>query len=343
MSAADYLRELAFPLRSAATVIALLTFALLLGIASMAGRLGIWLFIVTAPAYSRYLTMIAEARAYGKETAPPGIEIFSLLGSVWSLFPAVLALAMGALVVIASASFGVAVGFVMMIGVALLWPAMVGVLVITQSPLQSLNPAALSRFVTGCGTDFWYAPMTAVLIVAASGLLGAVMPWTVLPVDTFLIASLFAVTGAVMRRGGLIEDVGIPESIEPDSDKVTTRLQRDRIGVLNHAYGFTSRGNRDGGLAHVVDWLGHDPDPDEAWPWFFEQMTRWENTMPALLLAQQYLGRLLDADEQVRAVKLMLRCRIIDDGFRPLPADRPRAIEAARACRNDELEGLLGG
>jgi len=59
------------------------------------------------------------------------------------------------------------------------------------------------------------------------------------------------------------------------------------------------------------------------------------------LLAQQYLGRLLEAGEQVGAVKLMLRCRLIDETFRPLRADLPEAIAAAEACRNAELAAVL--
>ena len=50
------------------------------------GLLGIWLAIATIPAFLRYLTMIAEARAQGRDAAPPGIEYFSLVGNVWTLF-----------------------------------------------------------------------------------------------------------------------------------------------------------------------------------------------------------------------------------------------------------------
>jgi hypothetical protein len=59
------------------------------------------------------------------------------------------------------------------------------------------------------------------------------------------------------------------------------------------------------------------------------------------LFAQQYLGRLLEAGDQVAAVKLMLRCRLVDEAFRPLSADLPRAIAAAEARNNRELAEAL--
>jgi hypothetical protein len=78
-----------------------------------------------------------------------------------------------------------------------------------------------------------------------------------------------------------------------------------------------------------------------AWRWYQEQMLRWEDPYPGLLLAQQYVGRLLDNGDQVGAVKLMLRCQHIDTRFRPLPADIPRAVTAARDCNNAELVDAL--
>ena len=72
MSPRDFLRELAYPASSSGTLIALITFMLLLSLASAAGMLGIWLAIAVIPAYLRYLTMIAEARARDRDASPPG-------------------------------------------------------------------------------------------------------------------------------------------------------------------------------------------------------------------------------------------------------------------------------
>ena len=117
--------------------------------------------------------------------------------------------------------------------------------------------------------------------------------------------------------------------------------EADRTRVLNHAYGFISRDNRSGGLEHIFAAIEDDPDPAAAWVWFLERMLSWEDQTAALFFAQHYLHDLLQHGEPVRAAKLMMRCRLIDEQFRPLPEDIDAAIEAATAVSNDELVAVL--
>lgn len=119
------------------------------------------------------------------------------------------------------------------------------------------------------------------------------------------------------------------------------RLENQRKIIINHAYGLVSRGNRAAGLQHIYGALQDDPAAATAWPWFLEQMFAWENTDAALVFAQQYLNQLLHYEKNVAAVKLMLRCRLIDESFRPLAEDKTLAVEAARQCHNDELMSFL--
>jgi hypothetical protein len=341
MTLRDFLRELVFPLESSQTLIALLLFVALIALAGMAGLFGLWLMIAVVPAFLRYLTMIAEARARDDEADPPGIEYFTLVGNGWTLFPVVPVLAMAYIVVETGQAFGAVPAIIVALGFVALLPAMIGVLIITQSPLQSLDPRAIGRFIRGCSDDYWYAPATAVLVVLVPSMLSFLETWLQVVVEVYALAAFFAVTGAVTRGARLFEDVELPEASEPDVDKVLDLQEGQRVKVLNHAYGFISRGNRDGGLNHIYDWLARDPDPDGAWTWFFDQMMRWEDSYPGLLLAQQYVGRLLELGDDVGAVKLMLRCRLINGNFRPLSADLPRAIAAAKTCRNDALVQAL--
>ncbi|MCK5326102.1 MAG: hypothetical protein KAJ57_08835 [Woeseiaceae bacterium] len=341
MSLREFLREFSFPFRSSSTLVALGTFMLLITLASAAGLFGLWLAVAVVPAFLRYLTMIAEARARGREAATPGIEYFTLAGNVWTLFPVIPVVAMAFLVRETGERFGDLPAMILSLGLVGLLPAIIGVLVITHSPLQSIDPRAMGRLIYRCGTDYWYAPATAVLIVLIPTMLGVLPTWLQNMVEVCLLASFFAVTGAIIGRANLLDEIDIPDATGPDAEKVASGLQSDRVKVLNHGYGFVSRGNRDGGLEHIYDWLVKDPDPEEAWPWFLEQMLRWEDNFAGLLLAQQYLGRLLEHNDKVAAVKLMMRCRLVNETFRPLKADLPRAIAAAEACRNDELANVL--
>lgn len=132
-----------------------------------------------------------------------------------------------------------------------------------------------------------------------------------------------------------------PVPVEIEREQSADELLRERTKVLNHAYGFISRDNRAGGLDHVYQRIVIDPNPDSAWAWFLNQMLLWEVSDAALDFSQQYLRRLLYKEDHVAAVKLMLRCRLINESFQPLAEDRPLALVAAEHCQNDELIKFL--
>ena len=341
MNFAEYLRELTFPARSLGMMVALVTFYLLFGLMAISNVFGIWLAIMVIPAWFRYLVMIAQARARGVDAEPPGIEFFSLAGNVWTLFPALPIATTIWLGWHLQSTYGASAVAALGLSIALMFPAMMAVLVITHSPLQSLNPVALYKVIRETGLAYWYAPLTLILIFFLPQLIAWLPIWLLVAVGMYSIAAFYAITGAVTRHRNLIDDVYIDEPLEPDVEMKAAVLLNDRTSILNHAYGFVSRGNREGGLSHVYDWLEMDPDPDAAWSWFFEAMLKWEMNQNALFFAQRYLSRLLAADDPFRANKVILRCRMVDESFRPLPDDMPAAIEAAERGGNQELLASL--
>jgi len=341
MSGADYLRELLFPLRSASVLIAMATFFLLASLAWAAGLFGIWLLLIVFTALIRYLVLVAEARANDLDVAPPGIEYFSLVGNFWTLFPVLPVAAAAMLVAETSKSLGSSAALALALTFAFVLPASVAVLVISHSVIESLNPVAAWRLIKNTWPEYLYAPLTAGLLPLALMTFGQLPAWVMTLIVLYLLTAFFAVIGAITRRENLVHAVDIPEPLEVDAAELDARLERHREKVLNHAYGFVSRGNRAGGLAHIDDWIRQDPDPERAWPWFLEQMLKWESSDHALFFAQRYLDRLLAAGEDLKAVKLMLRGRLLNPEFRPTAQYLDAAIEAAHTCDNDELAQAL--
>lgn len=341
MNVAEYFRELTYPARSPGTVFALLTFYVLIALVKAASLLGIWLAVIVAPAIFRYLILFAQARARGTDAAPPGIEYFSPVGNWWTLFPVVPAFAFAQAWLFLVASYGDSAGVLLGLVAAALLPAIMAVLVITQSPAQSLNPAALMTLVRECGASYWYAPATLLLMFVVQVILSGLPIWLQSLAQLYLVFAFYGVTGAITRHKKLIDEVYIDDPRERDVEQTLSDLVKERTSVLNHAYGFVSRGNRAGGLEHIYAWLHQDPDPDDAWPWFFEQMLKWEHGENALFFAQRYLSRLLAVNESVKATKLMLRCRLANHEFRPVRDDLPAAIDAAERCGNAELADAL--
>ena len=343
MTAAEFLRELAVPLRSPAVAVPLLVFFLLLQLVYRAGLLGIWLAVLVLPALLRFLMTLLEARARGRDPETPGIEEFNPVNGAWNLFPIVPIVAAGYLAawlgthVAAEAATVAGVAFVAVL------PAILAVLVISRSPLESINPLAIGRLIRHAGPGYWYAPL---LLVAATVLLTLLSGLPSLlrdALELYLLFAAFCVTGATLRAAQLIDSVDVPEVDLPASSvpPQARLLAGQRRAVLNHAYGLASRGNVDGGLAHLRESLRDDPDPAAARAEYFDAMLHWEDNFAALRFAQEYLGHLLGKGDHRAANKLLLRCHAIEPAFRPLPADREAAIAALRRCGNDELADRL--
>lgn len=340
MSVAEFVNALIYPLRSSVTLVALVSFYLLLQLAIAAGIFGVWLAVIIVPALFRYLVMLAEARAQNRDAEPPGIEYFSFAGNLWTLFPVLPLVAFLALY-LAAADIG-AVPAVMVAGlIAALFPAMMAVLVITHSPAQSLNPVAWFHLTTRLGVAYLYAPVMLVLIVILLMLLQSTPHWMQSLVELYAAFAFYSVVGTMLARDELLDEVAIPDVDTTSEELQQARLFERRATVLNHAYGFVSRGNSDGGLQHIFSWLESDPQPAAAWPWFFEQMLRWDTTDAALAFAQVWVGELLRNGLNIQAVKIMLRARLVNERFRPRPEDLPLAIDAAEKSGNEELLAAL--
>jgi hypothetical protein len=324
-------------------MLALIVFLLLGTLAQAAGLLGIWLAIVIVPAFFRYLLYLLEARAAGRQAPPPGIELFNWVENFWSLFPLVLVSLLGWGTWFLASRMSPATAWLFGILIVLIFPASMAILAVTRSPLESLNPAAFAVLIRNCGRDYLLIPAVTIAMAFIIGFL------VVLQVPALLTKALgmystiltFTLTGGVMHANAAGIKADIPSPLEPDAEKLDADLIHERTNVLNHAYGFVSRGNREGGLRHVYDRIRNEADAEAAWQWFFEQMLTWESNTAALTFAQPYLSWLLDRHRDVQALKLIARCRLENPRFKPLPELRSAALVAAERQHNDELYEYL--
>ena len=344
MKPIEVAREITYPLREAAIVLAMIGFWLLGSFARIGGLLGLFLAAILLPAFVRYASYLLEARAHGREAPVLGIELFNWMESFWSLFPLVqlvfLATLVFGLTTYVSATAAVTVAIV----VLLLLPASFAVLGVTRAPLTSLNPVALLRLLKTVGPGYLWIPATTVFLSALlyfarrNGL--PVFFANLLAIYIFF--TLFTMTGALLRAHQIAAQIDIPAPLEPDENQVSARRAAERKRVANHAYGFVSRGNRTGGLQHIEAWLGSDDTSDEAWLWFFNEMLTWESTDAALELAQKQLHRLLQEQREIEFIKLLSRCLLVDERFRPQPEIQQASIALLQDHGRNDLLGQLG-
>jgi len=343
LKAADVARELVYPLRNVSVLLSSLLIFLLLKFAISGGILGLFLLFLVLPSLFRYLMRILESRSKGQDPGPLVTEDLMWIHSAWSLFVIVHVAVLVNSTYILGSRYGLAAMLAADVVLAAVIPGSLAVLAITRSPLECLNPRSVGGIISRTGIAYWILPTYFLLAgslvwwLSTTSLSGIFIDL----IGYYLVFALFALTGGVVRPHHFHDDIEIHEPVEPDRETIKEQLQKERTGVLNHAYGFISRGNRAGGFKHIRDRLDSDPDPDDAWRWFLDQMLRWEIKEPALVFAQTYLGRLLHDGEFAAAVKVMARCRHINEAFKPLPEDLELAREAAEHCGNDELMSVL--
>jgi hypothetical protein len=216
------------------------------------------------------------------------------------------------------------------------------VLALTHSPLESVNPFAHLRLVRRMGIVYVVPVAFLALNLLVFAPLQKHMPAVIQPAAALALAFMFvSVAGSAASAFGLAQEVDIHAPLDLPDEQRAADLEAERSRILNHAYGFVSRDNRAGGLQHIYAWLAQDPRPAEGWAWFFNAMLRWERNDAALFFGQRYLHRLLLVDEHVAAVKLIMRCRMLDETWKPDADDLEAAIKAAQICRNEELQVVL--
>lgn len=339
MQAADILRALVYPVVTPAVLIPALVFWLLLALAFWGGLLGLFLLFLVVPAVLRFLMIVLEARARGAEPATPDVEFFNWFGNAWTLFPVpvVVALAWATL----AAATALESAWPMLLVSSLFLPPFLSVLAVTRSPLQSLNPIALWRLLRACAASLWVASAFMLFAGWAALRIGNLPLQIDLLLQLLLAFACMSLLGSLLEPYQLMDEVDIPEPLEKGPLELAAGLEAKRRAVINHAYGFASRGNRDGGFRHIFAAIDEDPDPAGAWAWYFARMLRWEQSMPAMFFAQHYVHDLLLHGEEIPALKVILRCQHIDADFKPLPEDIDRAIRAADSSGNIELATVL--
>ena len=68
---------------------------------------------------------------------------------------------------------------------------------------------------------------------------------------------------------------------------------------------------------------------------------RWERKENALFFAQYYIRDLLRHGDKIPAVKVTMRCRLVNEQFHPFREDLQAVIEAAESSGNIDLAAVL--
>jgi hypothetical protein len=340
MTPAEVGKELVFPVVQPATLMPMLVTTLLLSIVSFFGILfGGMLLLATLFPFAGYLMRLLEARSADRPAPPFDAELLQFFGTPISLVPLVLF------------SFIYWFGFaaVRYVGPELSWmavmllfaclPASLAILAVTRSPLASLNPISVYKFIRATFSDYF-------VMVIVLEFIGGVLIKTQFLVDppgfriisaVYFLFLLYSYTGAVSARNKIAEQVDIALPTPVSAEDIHKTLISDREKVASHAYGFASRGNRKGAFEHVEAHVSGEDDPDDARTWFFNKMMTWDDRDIALFYAQISLHHFLVGSQDALALKLMSQCLHQNPQFRPQRDDREAAMQLAENYGREDL------
>jgi hypothetical protein len=346
MKPADVMREISYPLSDLAIMMSMLFFGLLFAVVRfsvttlgmMGIALAIFLLATIVPPYFRYLLILLEARANGKDAPALDAELFGMANKLWSLTPLVLiALLIWGGIVISDHALMWVILYAATILISI--PASLAILAITHSPLQSLNPVAIFRMILVCGPAYFLIPVLVVAMTFLPAGLGSVgIPsFFVDLVIIYQTILIFTLTGKLLHAKGVVFDLEFDEPLEATPAGVARDLEKERQKTVNHAYGIISRGNREGGFAHIKRWIQSESDIDAASAWFFKAMMKWENKDAALFFAQIYLAHLLYHDYDAQALKLISTCLHEESRWKPAAGDLQHVLDLAEKYHRDDL------
>jgi hypothetical protein len=341
MKLTSLLRAALLPLTEVSVLLPLLMFWAVVSFGTWRLPLGAIVLILALPPLFRYQSIVLESCAKGNAPGVFDAEFFDWIGSMWTIFslPLALAFLMGG--VYAGEAWGDVGAWSVIALAAVIFPASLALLTISHSLLEALNPFAITRLYRRAFSTFWIAPLYFLAAIWLSIQAEALPMLAAIFIQLFLFFSFAALTGALIQPFNLISDVSIPDAIEKDEQTIAGDIEAARELALGHAYGFISRDNRAGGFSHIMDEIKKDPDPAGAWAWYFNHMLNWENNQHAMFFGQHHVADMLDHGEDIPALKAIMRCRLIDEAFKPFPEDVARAISAAETHRNIELAAVL--
>ncbi|MEQ8206467.1 MAG: hypothetical protein RIA65_09850 [Woeseia sp.] len=358
MNSGRLLRALLEPVSSVPLLLTLLLFWLLgcFGIALLhlftsdeagtflLGLLGA-LFIagVLLPAALRYLLALIEERAVRRPLPVAATEHFMLFSQPRRLFAALLVAGWLALFSAVDRISPLAAWWFVIPLVAVMLPLQFSLLALTDSPVQSVNPVALARLLRRLLPDWlWLAPLLliAVLSLRSFAAVDEGGYWSLLLALYWLLV-VANVCGLLLTRIDIAAetDIALPLPITPDRQAALDDRQQQK--VLSHAYALLSRGNLDGGFAHLQEYADGAYEPLLVQLAFFNAMLGWSLPDVPLHYARELLPRLLDEGQHAIALKVTVQCLHRNGRFRPRPEDLPRLLAVAAQAGHEDVQRAL--
>lgn len=294
------------------------TFSVLLTLASQAGIFGLPLAAILLSWFGKYVFVVIDTVAHGHEEPPVlsldmvapftnwrGLALVAIVGVPWLLFGWLEPVIGTGLTLVLRALLVAAV------------PACVAILAIESNPLKALNPEAQWRVATGL--RHWYAVLLAAcaIAIAAQWFVAWLGPWLIVRIafDLALVMALASLLGGALyeRRDAL--GIEAWHSPERSAARAARETQREQQHFLDEVFAFARNRSHANAWRAIEQRLERAQHADSEYDWLLVALQRLEDPRHLAELRQRYIERLVSARRSSDAVKVLERIWQLDPSF----------------------------
>lgn len=347
MSVAELLRYLLLPLRLASLLL-IVSFSVLLALATMAGLFGIPLALILVSWTSKYGFVLLDYVADGEQEPPAlSVEMVNPASEQRPLLFLFMVIFLFSVAELAEHWFGRGVYVATAAIIAIFLPSIVAVQGATGSFIQALNPRTFVGLILRLRADYLLILASIAALVAIGWLVvwvaGDVLPFAVrIALVLYAWLAMFSVIGGVLFERRL--DIGLEAAHTPerDSTKAEADIDRVRSRQLDGIYAEWRGGAQANAWKTIQKQVDESDDATAEWRWLYQRTAQWPDARLASRMARELLPRLLAQRANSEALEVVRERLRRDARFRPVrSADLVTLVHLARDAGDRPTARLL--
>jgi hypothetical protein len=336
MSVAALLRYVLLPLRLGSLLL-IVTFSMLLALATMGSLFGIPLALILVSWTSKYGFVLLDHVADGKMEPPAlSVEMVNPADEQRPLLFLLLIILLFSIAELVEHWFGRGVYIVTAAIIAIFLPSVIAVQGATGSFMQALNPRTFVGLILRLRGDY----LLILASIAALGAFGRLVVWATGDVLPFVVSialvlyawlAIFSVIGGVLFERRL--DIGLEAAHTPErtAAKAATNVERMHDRDLDRIYA-EWRGGAQANAWHTIQkHVEQSADATAEWRWLYQRTAEWPDARLASRIARELLPQLLAQRASGEALNVVRERLRRDPRFRPArSADLVTLVQLAR-------------
>jgi hypothetical protein len=330
-------------------------YGLLLALSDAAGLLGWPLRILVSLSLWRYAYEVLKRVAQGRPTfAPPGMESMNPFGDFslvlhFGVFGA-LALLFGEPRLLGDGPGSALLRWGGFAALVIMFPASAALMALTDDIAAALSPRRIAMLMQVLKRaylpllGFAVAVLLLTSILHTLPLLLPIRAWLAASAEVWSLLAVFTLIGSAVR--GRRDVLDIPGEKEPEEERLSREAREDWRRQLDLAYASIRSGLAAQGYRTIRQLVAGADATVEVQQWVLDEMFKWEDRSHALAFASTFVERLLQMQEQHRALEIAAQCGRYGGG---VALDRKTAASLAEYARSlgkhgvaDDLIGRAG-